>query len=228
MKHTIFFLLLALPLAPVPGLYAAPTSGCHCFRNRTFDPADRFVADNYLLTTTYNALIAASFDISKRQIVMKKMQGGINGDDLLIGLYVSAGTSTPLNILLSIRDNGGSWQDILQAPNLKGKGTGDAVLSAIRSGAKTGEITRMITDNMICSKYNCSRQDLDDLQKYKLSDRERGLIFALNKQTGASSDKLVAMYRQQKMSWSEIAHHFRLTPAEVGKNILESREKSMP
>ncbi len=224
MKHTTFFLLLALLCIPVPALSATSTSGCHCFRNRTFNPADRYSADDYLLTTTYNALIAASFDISKRQIVMKKMKGGVNGDDLLIGLYVSARTSTPMDILLSIRDNGGSWQDILQAPNLKEKGTADAVLSRIRKGAKTGEITRMITDNMLCSKYNCSRQDLDDLQKDTLSDKETGLVFALKKQTGASLEKLVAMYQQQKMSWSEIAHHFKLTPAEVGKNILGESE----
>ncbi|MCF6186781.1 MAG: hypothetical protein L3J49_04800 [Desulfobulbaceae bacterium] len=224
MKQTTFFLLLALLCIPVPGLSTTSTSGCHCFRNRTFDPTDRYNADDYLLTTTYNALIAVSFDISKRQIVMKKMKGGTNGDDLLIGLYVSTRTSTPLDILLSIRDNGGSWQDILQAPNLKEKGTADTVLSAIRSGAKTEEITRMITDNMLCSKYNCSRQDLDDLQKNNLSDKETGLVFALNKQTGTPLKKIVEMYRQQKMSWSEIAHHFKLSPAEVGKNILGESE----
>ncbi len=223
MKHITFFLLLALLLIPVPG-WTGLTSGCHCFRNRTFDPADRFSADEYLLTTTYNSLIAAVFDISKRQIVMKKMKGGINGDDLLIGLYVSARTSTQLDILLSIRDNGGSWQDILQAPNLKEKGTADAVLSAIRSGAQTGAITRMITDYMLRSKYGCSKQVLDDLRKYNLSDKETGLVFALNKQTGTSLNKLVEMYQQQKMSWSEIAHHFKLSPSEVGKNILGENE----
>lgn len=224
MRHIVFFLLLALLCIPVPGLSSTSTSGCHCFRNRTFDPADRYSADDYLLTTTYNALIATSFDISKRQIVMKKMKGGINGDDLLIGLYVSARTSTPLDILLSIRDNGGSWQDILQAPNLKEKGTADAILSRIRSGSKTEEITRMITDNMLCAQYNCSRENLDDLQKNNLSDKETGLVFALKKQTGASLEKIVKMYQQQKMSWSEIAHHFKLTPAEVGKNILGESE----
>ena len=219
MKKTVLLLLLVLLSTPVAG-WSALTSGCHCFRNRTYDPADRYSADDYLLTTTYNSLIAAAFDISKRQIVMKKMKGGINGDDLLIGLYVSARTSTPLDILLSIRDNGGSWQNILQAPNLKEKGTADPVLSAVRSGAKIERITRMITDNMLCSKYNCSRQRLDDLKKYNLSDKETGLVFALHKQTGASLEKLIDMYQQQKMSWSEIAHHFKLTPAEVGKNIL--------
>ena len=224
MRHIVFFLLLALLCIPVPGLSSTSTSGCHCFRNRTFDPADRYSADDYLLTTTYNALIATRFDISKRQIVMKKMKGGINGDDLLIGLYVSARTSTPLDILLSIRDNGGSWQDILQAPNLKEKGTADAILSRIRSGSKTEEITRMITDNMLCAQYNCSRENLDNLQKNNLSDKETGLVFALKKQTGASLEKIVKMYQQQKMSWSEIAHHFKLTPAEVGKNILGESE----
>ncbi len=223
MRQITFFFLLALMLVPVSG-WTSITSGCHCFRNRTFNPADRFSADDYLLTTTYNALIAVSFDISKRQIVMKKMKGGVNGDDLLIGLYVSANTSTPLDILLSIRDNGGSWQDILQAPNLKEKGAADAVLSAIRKGAKTEEITRMITDDMLCTEYSCSRQDLDYLQKYNLSDKETGLVFALNKQTGTSLEKIVEMYRQQKMSWSEIANHFNLSPAEVGKNILGENE----
>ena len=219
MKQTTFFLLLALLLIPASG-WTGLTSGCHCFRDRTFDPADKYSADEYLLATTYNALMAVSFDISKRQIVLKKMKGGINGDDLLIGLYVAAKTATPLDILLSIRDNGGSWQEILQAPNLREQESADPVFSALRTGKEIRDVTRMITDYMLRLKYNCSQQEIDSLHRYNLSDKETGLLFALKNQTGASLEKLVEMYQQQKMSWSEIAHHFKLTPAEVGKNIL--------
>ena len=219
MQKTIWILLFSLLL--IPSLTTAePTAGCHCFRNRAFDPADKFAADEYLLATTYNSLIAATLDISKRQIVMKKMKGGINADDLLIGLYVAAQTAKPLDLLLTIRDNGGSWQEIMQAPGIEANNTTDPILDAISSGKQADTITRMITDFMLSSYYNCSKSEFKSLQKYKLSNKETALLFALKKQTGASMEQLIDLSQQQKMSWSAIAHQFKLTPAEVGKNIL--------
>jgi hypothetical protein len=219
MKKIIWMLLFSLLLIPCQTT-AGPVTGCHCFRNRDFDPADRFAADEYLLASSYNSLIASTLNISKRQIVMKKMKGGINADDLLIGLYVTAKTSKPLDLLLTIRDNGGSWQEIMKAPGIITQHSSDPLLEAIGSGQQTEIITKMITEFMLGNYYNCSPGEIEHLQKYHLSNKEAALIFALNKQTGASVNHLIELSQQQKKSWSEIAHQFKLTPAKVGKNIL--------
>jgi hypothetical protein len=222
MKHTLTFLLFSIFL--IPGLSLADsTDGCHCFRDRSYDPANKFSADGYLLTTTYNSLIAAVFDISKGQIIMKKMKGGVNGNDLLIGLYISIKTKQPLDLLLSIRDNGGSWGKIMTAPGMQAKIPADSVLSAINAGENTATIVRMITDNMLRTYYSIPDKRVQQIRSYSLDDKETSLLFALHRQTGTSPKQLVEMFKRQKMSWSEIAHHYRLTPAKVGKNLLENK-----
>jgi hypothetical protein len=224
MKHTlpcILFCLLFLPGFSAAGL----TGGCHCFQNRSYDPANKFSADDYLLTTTYNSLIAAVFDVSKGWIIMKKMKGGIRGSDLLIGLYISAISKKPVDLLLSIRDSGGSWKDIAAAPGVRTKISADPVLAAIASGENTATIVRMITDSMLRTYYSTSEKRVQQIRSYSLGDKASCLLFTLHRQTGTTVKQLVEMYERQKMSWSEIAHHYRLTPAEVGKNILENKIK---
>ena len=222
MKHILPFLLFSIFL--IPGFsFADPTGGCHCFRNRNYDPADTFSADAYLLTTTYNSLIAAVFDVSKGWIIMKKMKGGIRGNDLLSGLYISAKSKKPVNLLLSIRDSGGSWKDIVAAPGVRTETAADPILASIAAKKHADFIAGMITDYMLRTYYSTSRKRVKHIRSYSLNDKEISLLFALHQQTGTAVKQLVKMHERQKMSWSEIAHHYRLTPAEVGKNILRNQ-----
>jgi hypothetical protein len=221
MKSILFLMLSCLLiLTPLHAATAGQTDNCHCFRERSYDPAHKYAADDYLLTTSFNSLIAATLKVSKRQIVMMKMKGGVDPDDLLIALYIADRTQAPIDALLSIRDNGGSWQNILNSPNLQGSVSIDPVFAKIAAGTADHDITSLITDAMISIYYQAQPEKISTLRKEKFSNKELGLIFALNKQTTTPMEEIIGMARQKKMSWSEIAHHFNLTPAEVGKTIL--------
>lgn len=221
MKSILFLTLPCLLILTLSNpAAAAQTDNCHCFRERNYDPSKKFAADDYLLTTSYNSLIAATLKVSKRQIVMMKMKGGVDPDDLLIALYISSKTQAPMEALLAVRDNDGSWQQILNSPSLQGKIHTDPVLDTIASGTEDHDITGLITDDMINSYYHTQPDTISSLRKMNFNDKELGLIFALHKQTSTSVQKIISMARQQKMSWSEIAHHFNFSPAEVGKTIL--------
>ncbi len=210
-------LLILTLLSPAA---AGQTDNCHCFRDRSYDPAHRFVADDYLLTTSFNSLIAATLNVSKRQIVMMKMKGGVDPNELLIALYIADKAPAPLDALLSIRDNGGNWQDILNSPSLQQNTGTDPVFAKITAGTGDYDITSLITDAMISMYYHAKPELISTLRSEDFSNKELGLIFALNKQATTSVKEIVGMARQKKMSWSEIAHHFNLTPAGVGKTIL--------
>jgi len=209
-----------LPLFSLQPATAGQTDNCHCFRERSYDPAHKFAADDYLLTTSFNSLIAATLGVSKRQIVMMKMKGGVDPDELLAALYIADRTQAPMDLLLSIRDNGGSWQSILSSPALQGKNSTDPVIAKITGGAAGDDITSQITDAMISTYYQALPKKISDMREQYFSNKELGLIFALHKQSKTPMAKIVAMSRQQKMSWSEIAHYFNLTPSGVGKTIL--------
>ncbi len=219
-KSILLLLLCCFPLclAPVGVRATQSTDRCHCFRDRDFDPAHKFSADDYLLTTSFNSLIASTLGVSKQQIVMMKMKGGIAADELLIGLYVAHRTGRPLDLLLSIRDNGGSWQSIVKAA-LKKESDQDPVLSAIAGGITDEKAAAMITDVLVSMRFQATPEQIARLRDLHFTNKETGLIFALYKITNTPMDKIVAMYRQQKMSWSEIAHGFKLSPAEVGHKI---------
>ncbi|MBW2683981.1 MAG: hypothetical protein JRC69_10555 [Deltaproteobacteria bacterium] len=219
---SIRFLMLSclLILTLLSPAAAGQTDNCHCFRDRSYDPAHRFVADDYLLTTSFNSLIAATLSVSKRQIVMMKMKGGVDPNELLIALYIADKAQAPLDALLSIRDNGGNWQDILNSPSLQQNTGTDPVFAKITAGTGDYDITSLITDAMISMYYHAKPELISTLRSEDFSNKELGLIFALNKQATTSVKEIVGMARQKKMSWSEIAHHFNLTPAGVGKTIL--------
>ncbi|HDS16446.1 MAG TPA: hypothetical protein ENN66_07550 [Proteobacteria bacterium] len=75
-------IILAIIPAAAPGLLRAAPS-CHCFRQREYDPGNHFAADTYLLATSFNSLLARYFGVEKKELVLLKMKGGIDEDELL-------------------------------------------------------------------------------------------------------------------------------------------------
>ncbi|WP_456386145.1 hypothetical protein [Desulfolithobacter sp.] len=220
MRCSILSLCSLLLLLPSISLATNSTANCHCFKNRSFDPAKKFAADDYLVTTTFNSLVAATFGIEKRQIVMMKMRGGINPEDMLIGLYVAHATPADLDLLLGIRKNGASWKEIVSSPDLAT--VTDPILDTIRAKGADADTVHRITDFMLIRTLGRSLAETTRLRDQGFSDREIVLLLVLNHLTRVPADSLAAMYREKKMSWSEIADSFRLTPAGVGKRISGS------
>ena len=105
---TVFFFIafVLLIFGAADNAFAESTINCHCFQDRSFDPGDRFAADDYLLATSFNSLLAKSFDISKKQVVMLKMDEGVSQDDLLVGLKATKLTGGYLEQLLGLRRAG--------------------------------------------------------------------------------------------------------------------------
>ncbi len=216
MKQLLILLLTAL-LLPTAGAAAFSTASCHCFRHRSYDPADRFAADDYLVATTFNSLIAKSFHISKGRIVMMKMQGGTDPDDLLVALYLARESGRGLDLLLSVRENGGSWQQILGSLGLKKSDT--PVLRALARGADSREAAALVTDWMLSRFFAIDGKEISKLRRQGFNGRQIAVICALARHAAIKPGVIAAMYRQQKMSWSQIAAHYNLTPKEVGKII---------
>ena len=113
-RFSIAALLMLLSMLPAPRHgYAGTTTACHCFRQRDYNPKAKFAADDYLLATCFNSLTARYFNISKRQIIMLKMKGGIHQDDLLTALQLHRNFSLDLQQLVSLRQQGYPWKDIV-------------------------------------------------------------------------------------------------------------------
>ena len=104
-------MLLCFLILPAPVL-AAPTTACHCFKDRSFDPANPGKSDEYLLATTQNSFLAAVFNIDKKYVVKTKMSGG-SGTDLWIAHFLAQKTGINAQELISDRRTAGSWKSVI-------------------------------------------------------------------------------------------------------------------
>ncbi len=202
------------------------TSGCHCFRERTFDPKRPFAADAYLLTTSFNSFIAASFHISKSQIVMMKMKGGIDPDDLLIGLFVSRAADVELNSLIAVLENGGTWRDIFESDSLKiRESDADTFRGLIPVLGDREKAVEMITDHLLREYFGITDQELALLRKEGATGREIVLVHLLEKygKRQKSAADIFAMHSIEKKSWSEIADFYGMTPKGTGRLLLDQQ-----
>jgi hypothetical protein len=145
-------LVLLLGIQPVP---ASGQNGvtCHCFQNRSYNPSDRFAADDYILATGFNNLLARVFDVPHRQIVLLKMKEGVNEDELLIGMYVSRKSGEELEKILGKRRGGETWDAILATLTPESDAQHDEIFSRIYSGAKPGEAASLAADAIVREFY---------------------------------------------------------------------------
>lgn len=221
-------LLLSLFFASVSwAMNPESTSSCHCFKDRAFNPEQKFAADKYLLTTSFNSFIAVNFNLSKSQIVMMKMKGGINPDTLLIALYVAKEGGVELDNVLAILEHGGSWQQVFSSASLKGsveaKKTFAEITATKGNDAAAAEI---VTDQLLQSYFGMGEEEIAALHKEGATGRESVLVNILARHSSRDSrpTDILTMHSRQQKSWGEIANYFGFTPKETGK-LLEGTLK---
>lgn len=202
------------------------STNCHCFKERNFDQQKKFAADTYLLTTSFNSFIAANFNISKRQIVMMKMEGGVHPDDLLIGLYVSRAGKADLRSMVITLKHGGTWKEILSSVSIHRSGGTDKIFDSIAAaGDDKTEAVEAVTADLLKEFFGISDTDILGLRKEGATGREMTLIYLLEKygKPETKAVDILRMYTRQGMSWGEIANSFGLTPKETGKLLAQDK-----
>lgn len=219
-KIFLFFLPAIYILGLSGNVKAQSAVTCHCFTERDYNPADRFAADDYILATSFNSLLARYFAVSKGQIVMLKMKQGVPQDDLLIGLKVSQIGDGNINNLLRLRRAGKTWQEIIAGMEQHDRLESDPLLKRIIAGVPVDEAGRGIADEIIGRFYAIPADQINKLRKTGLSEKEITLLFILVHVGNQNLETLLKQQREQSKSWSEIAHGLGIDPKAAGRLIL--------
>ena len=200
--------------------FAESAIQCHCFTERSYNSADKFASDDYILVTSFNSLLARSFDIPKRQIVMIKMNEGVAQGDLLIGLKVSKVTGIDIRKFLRLRKENNTWAQIISDLQQQEKTKKDPLLEAIKSGMPVEEAGSRIADETIGEFYQIKPEEINKVRMSGLNEKEMNLIFILAHAREQNPEVLVEQYKKQGRSWSEIAHNLGVEPDATGKLII--------
>jgi hypothetical protein len=205
-----------------PSLHAFAKSAikCHCFTERSYNPADKFAADDYILATSFNSLLAKFYAIPKRQIVMIKMKEEVAQDDLLISLKLTKRTGVDLRKFLSLYRENNSWAAIISGFSQQEAIKNDEILNAIRSGIPSEKAGVMVADEMIAEFYKVPVEKIKTLRKPGLNEKEITLLFILAHTSEIEPEALMEQYKKQGRSWSEIANSLGVDPEAAGKHIM--------
>jgi hypothetical protein len=223
-KTTLFFIVLVLLLlGPSHNSFAESTINCHCFKERTFNPIDTFSTDDYILATSFNSLLAKSYNIPKRQVIILKMKEKVGHDDLLIGLKISKSTGVHLERLLNFLERKKTWSVVLSEMDQQEKIMNDQLLEAIKSGLPADEAGDRAGDELIGEFYMVPAEKIGKLRKSGLDEKEMTLLFILVHAKDQKLEVLMEQHNGQGKSWSEIAHNLGVEPPAAGKLILPSR-----
>ncbi len=221
-KTTIRLFLVLLLLFATMGAEPASSemvTGCHCFKQRSYDPEARFAADDYILATSFNSLTANTFNIPKRQIIMLKMKAGIHQNDLLIALKISQDFNIDLQKLLSLHQQHHSWQTILADFKKLSKIKDNELLNMIRAGRPVNDLGLKVTNTMIADFYDIPKKDVEHLRLQGLNEKEMALCFLLFRNKQVNPEDIVRQVKINGQSWSEIAHKLGISPTMAGQLI---------
>ena len=231
LKSKSFFFLIILILfsfGSAVQVSAESAIQCHCFTDRTYNPADRFASDEYVLATSFNSLLAKVFAIPKRQIVMIKMNESVAQDDLLIGLKIAKITGVDIRKFLKLHKKNNTWAEIISGLSQVEKIKNDPLLEAIKSGMPAEKAGVRIADEIIGEFYQIKPDAISKLRMSGMNEKEINLISILAHAREQQPEVLVEQYKNQGRSWSEIAHNLGVEPDTTGKLIVAYPARQIP
>ena len=197
---------------------AEPAINCHCFQDREYNATRKFAADDYMLATGFNSFLAGMYPVSKKTIIMLKMQHGVGSADLVTALYMSRVLDTKFQQLLKKRATGLSWQEIVNSAGIYAGRKKDDMLLALSAGNEESAAARASAE-MIKGCFSVSHEKIKHFRSSGLNDKMIVILLALSHECGRSPEELAAGYLDKGQSWGEIAESCAITPGQIGKKI---------
>ena len=204
-------LLAAAVAATAPSAsHAAPTVACHCYQDRTFDPARPAAADPYILATTRSSLLSAAFGVDKRSLVSAVMTGTA-AEDLWVAHHAGARTGRPAAALLDLRAERGSWAAALDGLN----GLDAPFAAALAGGADGRALAALAVDDVLLSRLRVTPAAVSSLREAGATPEERILASALAAHLSAPTAPLVVQVRAGKATWGQVLADSGLAPRDL-------------
>lgn len=210
-------LVFAVLLGPgFAGAATAPAVTCHCFRNRSFDPADPPAADPYILATARSSLLSAVFGVSKATLVRAAMSG-TTPEDLWIAHWTAVRTGHDAASLMSAVAEARSWHAALAGS----KGLPPAFEAALARGAQPSALAALAVDDVVASRLGADGVTLRALRDAGATSEELVVSVFLAGRLKAPATVVLARFRDGHTTWGTL-----LAEAGLGPEGIEAAMRS--
>lgn len=216
-RSSFQFTIVMLLLIPMPAL-AIPAITCHCFTDRSYDPARPALADPYFLATTQNSFFAAVFGIEKKAIVIKK-QKGISADDLWLAYWLAARSGADPENLLQEHKNKGSWRMVATGLAIPAKSLGNRVAEALKTDVGDERLASTVVDDLLLRFRFHGETELAVLRKAGAGNQELVLAGLLSARTRQPATQLYREVKSSGISWGALLHRAKIAPSEIESEV---------
>jgi hypothetical protein len=210
--------LLALSLALVaPAASAAPTVTCHCFRNRSFDPADPPAADPYILAATRSSLLSAAFGVPKAGLV-RAVMAGTPPEDLWVAHWSAAKTGRAADGLLEALMLTGSWRAALGGL----RGLPPEFEAQLARGAPRANLAAFAIDDVLAARLGAEPGAVRALREVGATSEQVIAASFLAPRLKVRGVDLLARFRDGKATWGTLLREAGLAPEELDAAVRQS------
>lgn len=198
----ILLCISLLFMLPMPAL-AIPAITCHCFTDRTFEPARPGAADPYFLATTQNSFFALVFNTDKKTVVMKKQQGA-SSDDLWVAYWVALKSGTPPENLLKEKHGKLSWDEVLAPLRLSTKVLGTRFSSALKAKSSSAHLAETVVDDLLTRYRMHDEAELTAMRQLGASSQELILAAVISARTGRPAKQMIMEVKSRTKTWGQL------------------------
>ncbi|WP_242395832.1 hypothetical protein [Anaeromyxobacter oryzisoli] len=210
-------LLAALLLAAAPALPRSESAvSCHCFKDRSYDPARPAAADPYLLATTRSSLLSAVFGVSKASLV-RAVMSGTPPERLWVAYWSASRTGRDAGTLLDGAGEGRPWKALLAGA----AGLGAPFEGALARGASDAELAALAVDQVLVARAGADAGAVRALRVGNASTEETILVTVLARRTGAPGPQLLERVRAGA-SWGALLAEAGLAPEALDAAVRAS------
>lgn len=195
-------LLAIFVSSPVKG---EPAINCHCFQDRSFDPAHPEKVEPYLLATAQSSFLSTAFGVDKTELVRRRMSG-TRAEDLWIAICVARKKGVAFEKLLAARSREGSWKTTLLKSGVRPTDLEGPAAAALKGGTDQA-LASAVADESISRKLGVAPQELAGLRARGATTPELVLAAFLGRRTGRPLQSIWSEVKAGETSWGILANN---------------------